>query len=154
MTTPGWSWLWMLLVAALALRVPRRKHDRWGPYRFVANRGALQPTQSAAPVFRCHNPRSRVSAAVGIAPTGMALLVLSTLATSACGGPHHGPHHTVPPPRRPPHTFAIRVVACVLPSPPSPHSPPTSRSPRRSTYPNPDPDHSVQRKGRLEECGQ
>ena len=88
----------MLHVAALALRMPRRKHDRWGPYRFVASRGALQPTQSAT-VFRCHNPRSRVSAAVG-----MALLVLSTLATSAWG-PHNGPHHRAPP------------------SPPSPHSP-------------------------------
>ena len=115
MTTFGWSWLWMLLVAALALRMPRRKHDRWGPYRFVANRGALQPTQSA-PVFRCHNPRSRVSAAVGIAPTRMALLVLSTLATSAWG-PHHGPHHTVPPPRRPPHIRHPRCRVCAALTP-------------------------------------
>ena len=100
----------MLLLAALALRRPRRKHDRWGPYRFVASRGALQPTQSAT-VFRCHNPR--FSAAVG-----MALLVLSTLATSAWGPPTTPT--TVHPPRRPPHIRHIRVVACVLPSQPAP----------------------------------
>ena len=120
----------MLLVAALALRMPRGKHNRWGPYRFVASQGALKPTQSA-PVFRwAHPARSRVSAAVGIAPKGMALLVLSTLATSAWGVPT-----TVLPLRRALPTLAIRVVARVLPLPPSPHSHLTSRSPRRHTYP-------------------
>ena len=102
----------MLLVAALALCMPRGKHNRWGPYRFVPSRGALQLTQSA-PVFRwAHPARSRVSAAVGIAPKGMALLVLSTLATSAWG-PHHGAHTTVLSFRRALPTLAIRVVACV-----------------------------------------
>ena len=107
MTTLGWSWLWMLLLAALALRMPRRKHDRWGPYRFVASRGALQPTQSA-PVFRCQNPR--FSAAVG-----MALLVLSTLATSAWG-PHH-PHHRAPPSPPPPLSPHPRCRVCAALTP-------------------------------------
>ncbi len=46
-------------------------------------KSAVQLSQSA-PVLRRHNPRPRASA-VGIAPTRMALLVLSTLATIASG---------------------------------------------------------------------
>ena len=45
------------------------------------------------------------------------------------------PHHTVLPLRRALPTLAIRVVARVLPLPPSPHSHLTSRSPRLHTYP-------------------
>ena len=62
----------MLLVAALALALG------------VANRGGSAPTRSAT-VLRRHNSRPRVSA-VRIAPTRLALLVLSTLATAVSGG--------------------------------------------------------------------
>ena len=48
-------------------------------------KSAVQLSQSA-PVLRRHNPRPRVSAA-GIAPTRLALLVLSTLATAVSGVP-------------------------------------------------------------------
>ena len=69
--SPGWSWPCMLLVAALALALG------------VANRGGSAPTRSAT-VLRRHNSRPRVSA-VRIAPTRLALLVLSTLATAVSG---------------------------------------------------------------------
>ena len=51
----------------------------------VANGGA-PPTRSA-PILRRNNPRPRVCAIpMGIAPTRLALLVLSTLATCSCVG--------------------------------------------------------------------
>ena len=92
----GWNWLSMLLVAALALGVQRGKHRHWDSY-LVANRGMHPTAIQSTTALRRHSRRSRVST-VGIAPMRVALLVLSTLATTVADHQHQASPSSSPPP--------------------------------------------------------